>query len=161
MFAQGYSCRFVPKAVTSWTINENSNSYSESMGRSRFLYFKKLLKSFPEKSIPGVKIFTDLLVPRFALQFAADVIDAALRKPDSFAERKQRLREFRSIFKSRFRGTAGSKLKFMFITWPLANLNASTVRLLLTVAPFFSGVFKMFGIHGVREFLDRYSSEAS
>jgi glycosyltransferase involved in cell wall biosynthesis len=96
-FLAGYSNRFTPEAVTVWTINTSSTSFTESMARSRFIYFKKLLRTFPEGSVVGTYVFGQLMYKRFAYQFAGDVIESAFKGGENYEERLSRLKEFRYL----------------------------------------------------------------
>jgi hypothetical protein len=99
-FLAGYSSRFTPDAVTVWTINTTSTSFTESMARSRFIYFEKLLKTFPEGSVEGMHVFGDLMYKRFAYQFSGDVVEAAFSTGENYSERLARLVEFRALVKT-------------------------------------------------------------
>jgi glycosyltransferase involved in cell wall biosynthesis len=90
-FLSGYRNKFTSEAVTVWTINKSSTSFSESMSRSRFIYFNKLMETFPVGSIHGTKVFGDLLAPRFGFHLADDVIASAFRKDEHFRARLERL----------------------------------------------------------------------
>jgi len=130
-FLAGYTNRFTSEAVTVWTLNTSSTSFSEAMARSRFHYFKKLLKEFPEGSVPGMRIFGDLLFKRFALQFADDVISAAFSRSEAYNERVARLREFRNILTSSQEVSGRKKSRFLLATAPLVSLGPVALRFFL------------------------------
>jgi glycosyltransferase involved in cell wall biosynthesis len=132
-FLAGYSNRFTPEAVTVWTINTSSTSFTESMARSRFTYFKKLLKTFPEGSVVGTHVFGDLMYKRFAYQFAGDVVESAFVSSQSYLERRARLTEFRSLVKSSGEINSYTKIKYLFLTIPLVSLSPKFLRLFLFI----------------------------
>lgn len=131
MFVSGFTNRFTPEAVTVWTVNTSSTSFSESMNRSRFIYFKKLVESFPEGSIIGTNVFGDLMHPRFSLQFADGVIASAFSDGQNFDERVQRLRFYREVVKNSRELSPGQKLKYRFLTQPLVLLPPKILKLFL------------------------------
>jgi len=157
-FLAGYSNRFTPEAVTVWTINTSSTSFTESMARSRFIYFKKLLKTFPEGSVVGTYVFGQLMYKRFAYQFAGDVIESAFKGGENYEERLSRLKEFRSIVRSSNEITARGKRKYLFITFPIVKFSKKILRLFLLVI-LRSGLLSVLArlpSKALREFVGRY-----
>jgi glycosyltransferase involved in cell wall biosynthesis len=157
-FLAGYSNRFTPEAVTVWTINTSSTSFTESMARSRFIYFKKLLKTFPEGSVVGTYVFGQLMYKRFAYQFAGDVIESAFRGGESYEERLARLKEFRSIVRSSNEITARGKRKYLFMTFPIVKFSKNILRLFLLII-LRSGLLSVLArlpSKALREFVGRY-----
>ena len=157
-FLAGYSNRFTPEAVTVWTINTSSTSFTESMARSRFIYFKKLLKTFPEGSVVGTYVFGQLMYKRFAYQFAGDVIESAFKGGENYEERLARLKEFRSIVRSSNEITARGKRKYLFMTFPIVKLSKKILRLFLLVI-LRSGLLSVLArlpSKALREFVGRY-----
>ena len=157
-FLAGYSNRFTPEAVTVWTINTTSTSFTESMARSRFIYFKKLLNTFPEGSVVGTYVFGQLMYKRFAYQFAGDVIESAFRGGQNYEERLARLKEFRSIVRSSNEVTARGKRKYLFITFPIVKFSKKILRLFLLVI-LRSGLLSVLArlpSKTLREFVGRY-----
>ncbi|MCF8524918.1 MAG: glycosyltransferase family 2 protein [Rhodoluna sp.] len=132
-FLAGYSSKFTPEAVTVWTMNTTSTSFTESMARSRFIYFKKLLNTFPESSVFGNHVFGDLMFQRFAYQFAGDVIESAFKGGENYEERLSRLKEFRSIVRASNEITARGKRKYLFITFPIVKFSKKILRLFLLI----------------------------
>jgi glycosyltransferase involved in cell wall biosynthesis len=133
-FSEGYDSIFIDKAVTFWTINTSSTSYTETMSRSRFRYYKKLMSTFPEGSLPNIPVFDHLIAPRFAFQFIADVLSAAVNRSENFSERQSRLREFRIDYIKCNRVDVNRMKKLTFLIRPLASLNLELVRALVLVA---------------------------
>jgi hypothetical protein len=131
MFVSGFTNRFTPEAVTVWTVNTSSTSFSESMNRSRFIYFKKLIKSFPEGSIIGTNVFGDLIYPRFSLQFADGVIASAFSDGQNFQERVQRLKFCIEVVRKSGELSPGQKLKYRVLTQPLVLLPPKILKLFL------------------------------
>ena len=157
-FLAGYSNRFTSEAVTVWTINTSSTSFTESMARSRFIYFKKLLKTFPEGSVVGTYVFGQLMYKRFAYQFAGDVIESAFKGGENYEERLSRLKEFRSIVRSSNEITARGKRKFLFITFPIVKFSKKILRLFLLII-LRSGLLSVLArlpSKALREFVGRY-----
>jgi glycosyltransferase involved in cell wall biosynthesis len=157
-FLAGYSNRFTSEAVTVWTINTSSTSFTESMARSRFIYFKKLLKTFPEGSVVGTYVFGQLMYKRFAYQFAGDVIESAFKGGENYEERLSRLKEFRSIVRSSNEITARGKRKYLFITFPIVKFSKKILRLFLLVI-LRSGLLSVLArlpSKALREFVGRY-----
>jgi glycosyltransferase involved in cell wall biosynthesis len=157
-FLAGYSNRFTPEAVTVWTMNTSSTSFTESMARSRFIYFKKLLKTFPEGSVVGTYVFGQLMYKRFAYQFAGDVIESAFKGGENYEERLSRLKEFRSIVRSSNEITARGKRKYLFITFPIVKFSKKILRLFLLVI-LRSGLLSVLArlpSKALREFVGRY-----
>lgn len=157
-FLAGYSNRFTPEAVTVWTINTSSTSFTESMARSRFIYFKKLLKAFPEGSVVGTYVFGQLMYKRFAYQFAGDVIESAFKGGENYEERLSRLKEFRSIVRSSNEITARGKRKYLFITFPIVKFSKKILRLFLLII-LRSGLLSVLArlpSKALREFVGRY-----
>lgn len=155
-FIEGYSHRFIDKAVTVWTLNKSSTSFSESMARSRYLYFQKLLNTFPPSSIPLTNVFGDLLVPRFAFQFAADVIASAFEGGKNFEERQMRLRNFREIFEKSSEVEPRFHKKYLIATYPLVKLSAGSLRKAMKVGLRLSPLLEKTGLPGVGLFITRY-----
>jgi glycosyltransferase involved in cell wall biosynthesis len=157
-FLAGFSNRFTPEAVTVWTINTSSTSFTESMARSRFIYFKKLLKTFPEGSVVGTYVFGQLMYKRFAYQFAGDVIESAFKGGENYEERLARLKEFRSIVRSSNEITARGKRKYLFMTFPIVKFSKKILRLLLLII-LRSGLLSVLArlpSKALREFVGRY-----
>jgi hypothetical protein len=133
LFLAGYTNRFIPDAVTAWTVNTSSTSFSESMARSRFLYFKKLVALFPDGSVVGTKVFGELLFKRFAQQFAKDVVASAFSDGLNFAERVSRLAEYRKMVVLSVEVPSLQKRKYLISTFPLVTFGPKVLRLAFTV----------------------------
>lgn len=157
-FAAGYSNKYLDRAVTVWTLNRNSTSFSESMARSRFRYFEKLLGDFGSGQLPDLKVFSELLVPRFAFQFAADVIEAAMNDSVYFEERQQRLAAFIEVFRASSEIRLSSKRKFLVVTYPMLKLPSKQQKFMYHAAIRFSWLVRLVGLPGTRDFLARYAS---
>jgi glycosyltransferase involved in cell wall biosynthesis len=157
-FLAGYSHRFTPEAVTVWTVNTSSTSFSESMARSRFIYFKKLLKTFPEGSVVGTHVFGDLMYKRFAYQFAGDVIESAFRGGENYEERLARLEEYRSLVRSSKEVTARAKRRYLFVTFPIVKFSKKSLRLFLLfiLRSGILSVLSMLPFAGRGDFVKRY-----
>jgi hypothetical protein len=158
-FLAGYSNRFTPDAVTVWTINTTSTSFTESMARSRFIYFKKLLKTFPEGSVEGVHVFGDLMYKRFAYQFSGDVIEAAFSGSENYSERLSRLVEFRALVKKSNEMSSSTKSRYLFVTLPLVKLNAKYLRFfaLIALRSGILSILSIFSFAGFANYVRRYA----
>jgi glycosyltransferase involved in cell wall biosynthesis len=77
MFRAGYIDYFLDKPVTVWCMHTGSTSWSITMSRSRFKYFKKLAHSYEDDPLRNLFYFRDCFVPRFGGQFTSDAIKAA------------------------------------------------------------------------------------
>ncbi len=157
-FLAGYSNKFTTEAVTVWTMNTSSTSFTESMARSRFIYFKKLLKTFPEGSVVGTHVFGDLMYKRFAYQFAGDVIESAFRGGENYEERVARLEEYRSLVRSSNEVTARAKKRYLFVTFPIVKFSKKNLRLFLLfiLRSGILSVLSMLPFAGRGEFVKRY-----
>ena len=160
-FLAGYSNRFTPEAVTVWTINTTSTSFTESMARSRFIYFRKLLKTFPEGSVVGTHVFGTLMYKRFAYQFSGDVVEAAFSGGDSFLERVDRLVEFRSLVKSSNEISSSTKFRYLFVTLPLVKLSAKHLRFfaLMALRSGLLSALSIFSFSGFAAYVRRYAAQ--
>jgi glycosyltransferase involved in cell wall biosynthesis len=155
-FMGGYSNIFIDKPVTVWTLNPSSTSFSESMARSRYLYFQKLIKTFPPSSVPSTNVFGDLIVPRFAFQFAADVISSAFEGGKNFEERQMRLRSFREIFVKSYEVEPRFRKKYLIATYPLVRLSAGALRMAMKAGLRLSPLLDKTGLPGAAFFITRY-----
>ncbi len=94
LFRKGFSNYFIDKPVTVWCIHTNSASYSIRMARSRMLYFKKLLKWFPDEPEKARFYFRDCLMRRFGPMFFVDALNAAKKQDPNRAEIFDNLKEY-------------------------------------------------------------------
>lgn len=150
-FTAGFTNSFTPAPVSAWTVNPESTSYSEAMSRSRYLYFQKLFKTFVLESdkrlIGPEKVFTDLLYPRFSVNFANDVASSSLSGGWHFAERVERLKIFRGLVRGDKPMNPIEKHFYLIGTWPLVALGPKTQALLLRLL---LSVLKRVGTFNVR-----------
>jgi len=134
-FVKGFTSSFTTDAVSAWTINGESTSYSEAMSRSRFLYFSKLYRAFvlgaEEKPKELSLNFSGLLFARFSPNFANDVVSSALSGGEYFLERVKRLKSFRGLVLRDKGIKLIDKFGYLIGTLPLATLPESTQRVLL------------------------------
>lgn len=65
LFTLGYRSVYLNCAVTQWRIYSGSTSFSPRMARSRMIYFRKLIETFPDE--PRLNLFwgRDVIGPRF------------------------------------------------------------------------------------------------
>jgi len=142
MFLSGYVNSFTPKAVTVWTVNSSSTSFSESMARSRFLYCRKLIESFPEGSVPGLRTFGDLIHPRFGLHFIDDVIGTILKSDGLFSERAERLAYYTRVLRVSSELPTRQKDKYLVVAMTLLFLPEKVSKFFL-LALLRSGILRL------------------
>lgn len=78
MIRAGYTNYFLNKPVYVWCMHSRSASWSITMSRSRFRYFKKLAESFPDDVHKRFFYLRDCIMPRFGLKFLQEAIQARL-----------------------------------------------------------------------------------
>jgi GT2 family glycosyltransferase len=157
LFLAGYTNRFTPKAVSAWTVNLSSTSFSETMCRSGFLYFKKLLGLFPDSPEHRKGIFGEFLFPRFANKIAGDVVASALSEYDHFSERVERLKFIRQLTAKSDEVRFTNRMTYIFLTYPLISLGQDTLRLILIALLKLEPLLRIFGMPLFDKFLDRHS----
>lgn len=65
MFRAGYDNLYLDQALSKWRIYPTSTSYTFRMARSRGIYVRKLLRSFPDDAKRARYYARDLILPRF------------------------------------------------------------------------------------------------
>ena len=154
---KGFSIYFIAEPVSAWTVNKSSTSFSESMSRSRFLYFKKLMDLFRSDVGEARTVFDSALFPRFAYKFADDVIYSVLNGGEAFMERAARLRFFvREVWNSKSMKPT-TKALYLLATWPLVNLGKRTLLILLSIALKMAPLLKVLKVDLLDEFFARHS----
>ena len=153
----GFTINFTPEPVSAWTINRSSTSFSESMSRSRFLYFKKLMKLFPAELAAGNTAFESALFQRFSYKFADDVIYSALNGGDHFNERSGRLQSFVEEVRNSRNLNPATRRNYLVATWPLVSLGPKTLHFFLSIALKMAPVLSRLKINLLDEFLARHS----
>lgn len=155
-FMEGFSRVFIPEAVTIWTLNTASTSFTESMSESRYKYYVKLRDTFATKPIPGYALFRDCLAPRFAFEFLAEVVRAAFENSPHFRGRQERLVSFaKDYFASReIRGI--QRLLFRIASFSLSTFSIGITKFALNAIYPFAGVLERMGFQGARQLLQRY-----
>ena len=153
----GYRIDFTSEPVSAWTVNASSTSFSESMSRSRYLYFKKLLATLSDQ--PGFEfdVFAKYLFPRFAYKFADDVIHSALNDKSHFKERNLRLKGFIQTVKNSKGLNKKTIHGYVLATWPLVFFSPSILRASLGVLLKLEPVLGKLRIGALTNFFDRYS----
>jgi glycosyltransferase involved in cell wall biosynthesis len=81
LFAAGYRNVYNRKPLGKWRVYTSSTSYTPRMARSRMLYARKLLRSFPDEPKLSRHYSRDLIAPRFLKQ-VVEVARVALRVGD-------------------------------------------------------------------------------
>jgi glycosyltransferase involved in cell wall biosynthesis len=74
LFRAGIKGVFIDKVVYTWCIHVESTSYSIKMSRSRYVYFSKLVSSFPDDPQKGRFYIKDQIAPRFLPLFAREAV---------------------------------------------------------------------------------------
>jgi glycosyltransferase involved in cell wall biosynthesis len=156
-FLAGYTSRFTTSPVSAWTVNLSSTSFSETMSRSGFLYFKKLLRVFPSGSVGGEKVFGRFLFPRFANKIAGDVAAAALSENEYFSERVDRLKYIRGLTSSSGEVDFWNRILYLVLTFPLVSLGPRAIRFTLICVLKMEPVLRVFRVPLLEKFLDRHS----
>ena len=152
----GYRIDFTSDPVSAWTVNTSSTSFSESMSRSRYLYFKKLLAAFSNQPNFELDIFAKYLFPRFAYKFADDVIYSALKDKDNLSERKLRLKSFLQILRNSRGLKTSVRLGYVFATWPLVAFSPIILRACLGVLLILKPVLGKLKIGLLNNFFERH-----
>lgn len=156
-YLSGYRIYFTSEPVSAWTVNASSTSFSESMSRSRYLYFTKLLSTLSNQ--PGFEFdfLAKYLFPRFAHKFADDVIHSVLNHKDNFKERKLRLKGFIQRVKSSKGLNPKTKHGYVLATWPLVFLSPGILRASLGVLLKLEPVLLKLSVGALTNFFDRHS----
>ncbi len=66
IFRASFDNVFLERPLSQWRIYPASTSYTERMSRSRRIYFKKLLREYPDDLHRGLYYSRDYIAPRFA-----------------------------------------------------------------------------------------------
>jgi glycosyltransferase involved in cell wall biosynthesis len=72
MFRLGYENVYIDAPLSRWRIHATSSSYSPRMARSRMIYARKLLDTYPNQPDANRYYVRDAIAPRFFLQNLAD-----------------------------------------------------------------------------------------
>ena len=65
LFHAGYDHRYIPAALSRWRIYSTSTSFSPRMARSRMIFARKLMRTFPDDPFNNRFYTRDLIAPRF------------------------------------------------------------------------------------------------
>ena len=154
----GYKIIFTPQLVSAWTLNRSSTSFSESMARSRYIYFKKLLDISSSEESLGENVFEDGLFSRFGFVFAYDVVNSVVNDGKDFQERLERLHYFIGKVRDSRGLNYWARKKYLFATWPLMNLNPKLLGLILSTIVKLAPMLGPLKSHLLNDFLSRHSS---
>lgn len=94
IFRSGFTNYYIDTLVTVWCINIESTSFSIKMSRSRFRYFQKLNKLFPDVYEQNLFYYRDCIEPRFGNSFLYDVIKAIKSDDKHLSENIDTFRNF-------------------------------------------------------------------
>jgi len=78
MIRAGFTNYFLNKPVYFWCMHSASASWSITMSRSRFRFFKKLAGMFPDDANKRMFYLRDCLMPRFGATFLEEAVKARL-----------------------------------------------------------------------------------
>lgn len=81
LFVAGYHNIYFEEPLGQWRVYSGSSSFSARMAKSRMIYARKLLESFPDEPTFGRYYGRELLAPRFLRQVGETARDA-LRRGD-------------------------------------------------------------------------------
>ncbi|MGI4945961.1 MAG: glycosyltransferase [Janthinobacterium lividum] len=81
LFRANYRNVFIPDPLSKWRIHVGSTSYTPRMARSRAIYARKLLTTFPDDPVRSRYYTRHLIVPRFLPRMYEGVREA-LRRSD-------------------------------------------------------------------------------
>ena len=95
LFRADYDNAFIPEALSQWRIYPTSSSYSVRMARSRAVYARKLLATYPDEPEQRRYYRRDLIVPRFFPQMVAEYMKS-LRSGD-MARVRGAVRDFAAL----------------------------------------------------------------
>ena len=77
LFRHGYENVWLDEALAKWRIFPGSTSWSPKMRRSRMIYMRKLMETFPPGEPPGDAYWRTLLGPRFFPMLVMEYLRAA------------------------------------------------------------------------------------
>jgi len=97
IFRQGYTSYFVDEAVTVWCLHPGNTTFSMSMARSRFRYFKKQAAACPDEPKRHRHYLNDCLVPRFGPYFMGQAIQTTYTGSENRVEACAILDEYAAI----------------------------------------------------------------
>jgi glycosyltransferase involved in cell wall biosynthesis len=97
LFSAGYTNYFVDKPVTAWCMHVGSTTYSLTMSKSRFKYFKKILAVYSYPPPFDYNLLNDVLIPRFTANFINEAHKGQAEKSPSAHEFLAILVEFSDI----------------------------------------------------------------
>jgi len=128
MFLSGFSSYFITNIVTVWCVNTQSTSYSIHMLRSRFYFFKKILKMFPDHPQQNQFFFADYIVPRFGELFSSESINAILRSCELREEINAMLNFYcKTVWNNRFVARR-RKIKTFLVSVILTKISPFIIR---------------------------------
>lgn len=122
IFRAGYTNYFLDKPVTAWCQHQGSTSWSIKMSRSRWRYFQKLARTFPDDTFANVFFFRECLVPRFADNFIKDATAAVKTASPDRDELLGILAEFTKMVTADPGIAKRYKRKLRLLTWLLSSL---------------------------------------
>lgn len=131
LFLMGYRSHYLNRAVTLWRIHAGSTSFGLRMARSRMVYFRKLVETFPDEPDLGQFWARDIIAPRFARTLAAEFLRASRSgQAGLMAQVLSNLHEVAGLLRGsrRARIALACPLASVLSRGPLTGLSRSLVR---------------------------------
>lgn len=97
LFQAGFTHTFINRPVAVWCMHQGNTSYSMTMSRSRWAYFKKLTNVYPDEPAKLRFYFKNCLVPRFENMFINDLVKSHAASEDDFNELLEIFRDYMRI----------------------------------------------------------------
>lgn len=158
MFRKGYDNVYINKSLAKWRIYSDSSSFSPSMGRSRMVYFRKLVETFPYDGRRNADYISQLIAPRFCPALMLEFRHArASGDPALIAGALDDLRfladhlpgRARRIMRSSLPALSWGPTAGLAESWITFNLKLINLRLFKTIARRLLGLPRA-GSHGQR-----------
>jgi len=119
LFRAGYDCVFFPEALSQWRIRHDSASYTDRMTRSREIYAKKLMETFPDEPLLARYYGRDCIAPRFyQLALAQYQKFLILEQWETCLNYLQRLRYYDQLLYRSFPGLVKRRLRHALMSYP-------------------------------------------
>jgi glycosyltransferase involved in cell wall biosynthesis/SAM-dependent methyltransferase len=90
LYRAGYANVFLETALSKWRIYPDSSSYSYRMRRSRAIYLRKLLDTYPDDPTRSRYLSRDLILPRFYPHAVAEFLHAVRANDKPLIEETQK-----------------------------------------------------------------------
>ena len=128
LFRAGFTNHFLDKPVTVWCIHTESTSFNIRMVRSRFKYFMKLVRDFPDQPRFRRFFLRECFMPRFGRYFVDHVIEAVKADDPNRAEMSSILRQYADIVLANPAVGRKQKLKLRAVVFMVENSPPGLIR---------------------------------